>query len=334
MSRTINIAVTNWSGVSLSAGDAKSQEGPAATFSPSSTPNGGSITATAYNNSLFNGGNKGTFVLSNSSTGASYTIFYTHPQTTGASYISLQSASTGGVAGIGQPTYSGDPINATMNVYAGVPVQTGGTTLGYVTPLFENAYTVSNNCQDLANSVFNSATRSGALIEAAFNQSTTPYMPADFTGGQLATTLVDVLYNCFTSGSGADWPILKFLADYIAPIGTAAPMTMWVPLISYQGGNPSIYQISGYQSFELVQYNGGTPVWNPAEVRTFLTLLAGGAHFVAVSAYDDLTSQGIATSASRALYTALRIPDCRSARTSPIRITVTRSSTTTPATTI
>src|ERR1043166_1628586 len=132
MSRTINIKVTSWIQPVLTFSNPQSQEGPAAKVSGNSSIGyGQTLTATATNDHTFNGGNKGTFVLSTGSS-PSYTVFYTHPQLSGSSYIKLQSgAPASSIAGIGEPTYSGDPIPATMNLYHGVAEDSATSTPCY-----------------------------------------------------------------------------------------------------------------------------------------------------------------------------------------------------------
>ncbi len=177
MSRTINIQITNYSGVTLTFQNAQSQEGPPAKANMPSVANKQTMTVTAYNNSTFNGGNKGTFVLSNNA-GISYTIFYTHPQLSGATYVQLQSASESYIAGIGEPTYTGDPVTATMNLYSGVPVQSDTPAYGYAVPLSYTPYSQPNNCQDFANSMYGPNMRASGLVTSAYSQSTTPFYPA------------------------------------------------------------------------------------------------------------------------------------------------------------
>src|ERR1043166_353958 len=302
MSRTINIKVTSWIQPVLTFSNPQSQEGPAAKVSGNSSIGyGQTLTATATNDHTFNGGNKGTFVLSTGSS-PSYTVFYTHPQLSGSSYIKLQSgAPASSIAGIGEPTYSGDPITATMNLYQGVAVNSDTSTPGYAVPLAVNPYAQANNCQDYANSMFGPNMRASSLVSNAFNQTTTPFTPADFSG-QLSE-LVDTLYLSWIKGTGTDWPILQCLANYIAPGNSQPIMQMWVPVISYQGGDPSVYELTGYQAFSLASYSGSSVQWNETNLKQFLMLLAGGAHFVAISADADFTNQGITGYDSRPLYT-------------------------------
>jgi hypothetical protein len=304
MSRTIHIQVTNWCGVPLNFENPQTQEGPPATASAPSVSNGGTITVTATNNSTFRAGNKGTFQLNGN--GVTYTIFYTHPQLNAPTYIKLQSATQGYVAGIGEQSYTGDPVTATMNLYWGVSVQSATSTPGFATPLFDDAYQRSNNCQDIANSVFGPNMRASSLITNKFSQLTVPFLPADFTGGQLTKTLTDVLYNCIISNSGADQPIMQFLANYIAPGQGQAPMTMWVPNILYEDGNPAVFLIGGYSEFVLASNSGNGVQWSPGNLQAFLKLLLAGAHFVAISAAEDFANQGSPNYNGRALYTAFQ----------------------------
>ncbi len=313
MSRTITVHVANLSGLTLYFGNAKSAEGPAATADKASVAPGQTIAVKAYNNSTFNGGNKGTFDLNdaaNQNGRTNFTIFYTHPQLKGATYVQLQTPRTsnkgpytsGNCLGSEQVTYTGDPVNAAVNVYVGVPV---GATGGYAVPLQPRPYDVGNNVQDFANSMFGPKMRAESLIPAAFDQGTIPYKPADFSGGQIGK-IVEALEKSWNDGSGPDSPILNFLKNYIAPAGTAPLMQMWVPTLGYiQKTSPSAYRLGGYRPFALASRAGNAVAWNRDAVHDFLQLLVGGAHFVAVSATADFTNQGLPY-ATRDLYSLFR----------------------------
>ena len=316
MSRTINIVVTNRSGSTLYFRADKSQQGPACTANKSSVTSGQTITVTAVNKGKVNGGNKGTFTLSNNPNfigDLTYVVFYTHPQLKGTTYIQLQRSGTNpkgppntnvNAVGTYYQVYTGDPIDATANVYKGVSVPGSG---GFAVPLQPKPYDVQNNCQDFANSMFGPYMRAGSLIVEKYKQTVTPYLPADFSGGQM-NAIVSTLLDCWNTRRGPDAPILDFLKDYIAPpAGQNQPlMQLWVPTLVYQNNtSPAQYQISGYQNFALASYSANKTAWTQDGVRTFLQLMAGGAHMVAVSAVRDFESQGIAYN-SRDLYSAFR----------------------------
>lgn len=312
MSRTTNLAITNHTSITLTFGSATTNEGPAAKANASTVAPGGTLTVTAYNNSTFNGGNKGNFTLSGTkgTQQVNYTFFYTHPQTTGTSYVNMASQTPGWVSGFNADSYGGDPINATCNLYEGVAVPAPGATTGYAVPLNADPYGSSNNAQDFLNQLFDdnrtpSTMRSGALLPPMFDQTTVPYAPADFSGGQIASTVVPTLLNVW-NGKLANTPdsaLLNFLASYIQGSSGQSPMTLWVPILSYVAGTePAVYTLKGYRNLPL--YSGGA--WNQDNLTSFLTLLVGGAHMVAISAYNDLTLQGLSTSLSRSLYEAFR----------------------------
>jgi hypothetical protein len=314
MSRTTNITITNRTSITLSFGNATTAEGPAATANASTVAPGGTLVVTAHNTSAFNGGNKGNFTLSGTKGNqqVDYTFFYTHPQTTGTSYVNMASQTPGWVSGFDADSYGGDPINATCNLYEGVAVYAPGAATGYSVPLSADPYGSSNNAQDFLNQLFDdnrnpSTMRSGALLPPMFDQTTIPYAPADFSGGQIASTLVpillDVWNNTDTPPPTPDSALLNFLASYIQGGEGQSPMTLWIPILSYVNNTePAVYTLNGYHEFQL--YSQGA--WNTTNLRAFLTLLVGGAHMVAISAYNDLNLQGISTSASRSLYEAFR----------------------------
>lgn len=319
MSRTINITVTNRTSHTLNFQPGPSDEGPAcyAQNGQASVAAGGTITVTAENSSHINGGNKGTFQLYNFFVGLNFIVFYTHPQLSGTTYVQVQNAKTDPAGppnsdpnsvGTYYQVYTGNPAETQINVYEGQQVI--GTS-GYAIPLADAPYAQSNNCCDFANSMFGPNMRDGSAITAAYNQTATPYVPADFTAGQMGR-IVDTLYRCWTSGDGTDWPIVQFLMNYIAPPSTNNQpiLTMWVPQIAYQANtSPSSYNLTSYVPFSFGSYAAdGSVSWNATNVRTFLQTLAGGAHFVAISASDDFINQSIPNT-GRDLYSAFTASD-------------------------
>lgn len=240
-----------------------------------------------------------------------------------------------------QGSYSGHDVTALVNLYEGVSVrdQDGGGAWAWSVPLAENPYTDANarNCADLANSVFQPKVRSAAMIKTWFNQDPTtgskiPYDCADFTGGQVngrfddqgtGNRLIDVLSGLWSgantdtgAGAAADRAIIQFLAAQLLP-SKGTRYVLHVPGFTYAGltddtpGLPA-YTLQGYAAHAFAATAGQTPLTapggagaNPDTVALFLRLLLGGAHFVHVSANDDLTSQSL-TKASQSLLQAFQ----------------------------
>jgi hypothetical protein len=315
MSRTITVVVTNHTGEQLEfvKDSATSDEGPigAPVNGQKTVAPGGTFSFTARNTSLFNGGNKGTFQLANANKSLLYVIFFTHPQLSGTTYVQVQSFNTnpggppnslGPSVGTYYQVYTGDPVTSAVNVYKGIRANAFNEN-AYVVPLAADPYAAANNCTDMTNAMFYNGVRLTQVVEAAYDQGTTvPYAPADFSGGQMAA-IVDALYRSWTDRSGADWPILQFLQNYIYAGKDKPVMQMWVPKIKYHdknGDGASVFNISGYQSFSLCGSDG---VWNQSGVRTFLQLLAGGGHFAAISANKDFANQD-KTNDGRDLYSS------------------------------
>lgn len=308
MSRTINIQITNRTGLTLSFGNANSSEGPAATANMPTVANGGVMMVTAYNNSTFNGGNKGTFTLTSGN--VQFLIFYTHPQLSGSTYVQVQQQTTGYVSGVSQQTYTGDPVTAYVNLYQGVAVTAPGAATGYAVPLAANPYNQTNNCQDFANAMFGPNMRSSALVEAKYNQVVTPYAPADFTGGQMASPLAQTLLNVWMGvpniGTSTDVAIINFFKGQFGPYNGNPPLNLVVPRIAYvANSNPSAYVIEGYDTWPFMGTQGSNYVWTSSVVQTFLTLLLSGAHFVQIGADEDYQNMGMANP-GRDLYSAFR----------------------------
>lgn len=308
MSRTITVQIANHTGETLTFGNAVSSEGPAATANVSSVPDGGVMRVTATNDSVLYGGNEGTFVLTG--TDCAFTIFYTHPQGSGTTYVQVQQQTTGYLSGVSATSYSGDPVLADVNLYRGVPVTAPGASTGYAVPLSTDPYVLANNnnCQDFVNSMFGPNMRSPALVQERYNQNEWPFRPADFTGGQLPR-VVEVLTKVWMGeiGSGStDQQILDFLKNFIAGPQLQDSLLMWVPIISYQQNtDPSVYLLEEYSGAPFTMTVGGTPAWDRQRVSSFLTLLVSGAHFVSISADLDFTNEN-QTNPGRDLYQAFR----------------------------
>lgn len=310
MSRTINIHITNYTGLTLGFGNAQSGEGPAATANMTSVASGGTMIVSAYNNSTFNGGNKGTFTLTSGS--VQFLIFYTHPQTTGSSYVQVQQQTTGYVSGVSAQTYSGDPIDAYVNLYRGDAVVAPNAATGYAVPLAANPYNQSNNIQDFVNSMYGPNMRAPSLVSASYNQSANVFTPADFTGGQMASPLVQTLTNLWmgtATASNTDNDIINFLKGFIGGTSTQTPLSLAVPHITYQPNvdpsAPSAYVLGGYNIYPMMGTSGSGYFWDQQAVMNFLTLLVGGAHFVSISADQDYQNVG-QTNPGRDLYAAFR----------------------------
>jgi hypothetical protein len=139
--------------------------------------------------------------------------------------------------------------------------------------------------------MFGPNVRSANVVQGSFDNPSTDgfIVPADFTGGQLeglAGLWVSQWMGLGASVPQQDCALLSLLADYIDQASSAGPLTMWVPQIAYQSGTtPPTYSLNGYQSFS---FKGSDGSWDQSTVSIFLTLLASGGHFVAISASSDL----------------------------------------------
>lgn len=301
--RTTKIRLLNETTETLYFLNPTSTEGPVATASVTSFVPGQEMWVTATNTATFYAGNEGTFTIANASGSLSYTFAYTHPQGSGTSNITQQSGTPGALAGFNKDEFTGDPIFAEVRLYQGVAVP--GVDGAYAVPL---SYNSAGNNQNFLNSLFGPNMRSPTLVTAAASQTTTPYTPADYTAGQL-DAVVDALYAVWMgsiSGNAADAAIITFLKGFLGPTD-APPMNIWIPAITYKGGSPVIYELTGYDGGPMMSTNsqGNGVDWNPDKVRTFLKLLVGGAHFVCISADDDFTNQSL-TNPGRDLYAAFK----------------------------
>ncbi|HEY7770716.1 hypothetical protein [Longimicrobium sp.] len=240
------------------------------------------------------GGVAGSFTLTGG--GGVFVVSYDHPLSAGATTVGAN-ASAGFVWGTDQSTYSGHDVVATLNLYQGVRANDDG---GYAAPLLLlDQEQPEDNCQDFVNSLFGPGMRSAAVVEEAFNTVPTGgYVPpADFSGGQVPG-FVEVWARHWLGGDSSQCPaqdaaLLDLLATHVSAGSGAGPLTLWVPQIARQGSaTPPTYLLSGYRGFS---FRGAGGSWDSGTVQAFLSLLAGGAHFVSVCATADLPAGVSAT---------------------------------------
>lgn len=292
MSKSITFNVTNWT--------------PSALSFKSNTPN-----SSAFKANLQTVAPGGTIVVKSNSSATQATFSLTGMGGAFTWGYSVQrgdvaitkSCGGGSVAFSEKEIYSGSSsVTVNANVYKGVAVQSdSASNPGYAVPLAANPYAQRNNIQDFVNSMFGDNMRSRVLISNVQGETgQTVAQPADYTGGQL-NAIIKLLTNGWMNNAniGPDGPIIQFLANYLIP-KSGTPLTMWVPQIQMQPGSGApIYYLSGYKG--LVFWNNG---WNQEGIWAFLQLFLCGAHFVSISASEDLTSQGLSAGAGRSLYGA------------------------------
>lgn len=278
----------------------RATEGPEPTANAASVGPGGSITVSA---SSKKGGCAGGFVLKGSD--VQFAVSYTHVK--GASATVTAKASAGYVWGTDAATYSGRHVTTRLDLYKGVPTGNGS----YAIPLILDNES-SDNCQDFVNSLFGPNRRTVRQIEAADgNKKRTGYLePVDFTGGQLPR-IVDVWTRRWLDREGGRCPrtdaeLLEVIARYITSASAdGKPLSLWLPQIEQRArARRSVFRLAGYRKLSFLSNDGR---WNARTVTGFLTLLAAGAHFVAISATDDLPSGASAQSFDDAV-TAARLP--------------------------
>lgn len=240
------------------------------------------------------GGCCGGFSLSDAA--VYFGVTYNHPYGAGTTTIGVNAA-PGYLAGANATTFPGHDSLAQLNLYRGVPTQSG-----WVVPLGLLADPPRNNCQDFVNSLFTPALRNSAAVTGAYaNPAPNGYvLPADFTGSQM-TAFTSQWAEQWTTGSCPACPrqdaaLIDLLASYMKSAANTGPLSLWIPQISYvPDSSPAIFNLSGYREYPFMAEGG----WNSATVEAFLNLLAAGAHFVAVSAAPDLppgvTMQGFDT---------------------------------------
>lgn len=262
--------------------------GPRPTADQAKVSTGQTMTVSAVNRS---GGCDGSFSLNDGP--AYFGISYHHPSGPGSTTVDVTTAS-GYLAGANATTFPGHDSLARLNLYKGVAANAGWTV-----PLGLLADPVVNNCQDFVNSLFAPGLRGASTIAAAYGDpGPDGYVaPADFTGGQMAG-FVGLWQQHWLGGQSPACPatdaaLLDMLSGYVEKASNVGPLVLWVPQIGYvPDSSPSVYRLTGYRRYDFKVAGA----WNADTVGTFLGLLAGGAHFVAVSADadrpDGVTMQG------------------------------------------
>lgn len=284
MSRSMTIDLTSWiPNLKLSFGDAASQDGAPPHAAHAQLAAGQRVAVRAANR---HGGCAGSFSLKGGD--AAFAVSYAQPSGTAPATLSVMAA-PGYVTGADAATFPGRDAKANVNLYRGVPTRDGA----WVVPLGLLHTPPHNNCQDFANSMFGSHIRDASVIQSGYRHAGTDgYVPpADFSGGQLAGFVAQWVRrwldgSAYTMLPASDAKLIDLLKHYVKSASSNGPLTMWVPQIAYQAGtSPAGFNLSGYRSFSFVDTAGR---WNAAQVSAFLTLLAAGSHFVAISATSDL----------------------------------------------
>lgn len=290
---------------------------------------GGSLTILAANN---NGGCAGIFTVSDAGNHVVFPVHYDHPGCNDPTELRVVPSSAQpacmGVNDIGD--LSGHDITVNMGLYVGLAVQEWSSSgsayiAGYVAPLTPYTSTSSpyrnNNARDVVNSLFQPDVRKADGVRHWFDQaSAVPYLPADYTGGQLVVNgsatplgaLVQLMLNQWPTATATqltgtpDSALIQFLANFLVP-ESGTPLVMYVPRFTYlstvnsSSVNGPKYQLTGYQAYPLA---GGSR-FDLANVQVFLRLLLGGAHFVNIQADRDFVNQNPAhppANTSRNLY--------------------------------
>ncbi|WP_111934294.1 hypothetical protein [Paraburkholderia bryophila] len=282
--RSMTINLTNWiPDLALGYGSAASQSGSVPQASTAQIAVGQATTVSA-SNSL--GDCTGSFSLTGSD--ASFAVSYVHPFGSSPTTVAV-APSAGYVSGANAATFPGHDSVANVNLYRGVATSNGA----WVAPLALLGTPPRNNAQDFANSMFGNGIRGAAAIQSAYQDTgASGYVPpADFTGGQLAGFVAQWVQRwlngaSYTTLPSTDAQLIDCLSRYVNSAASNGPLTMWVPQIAYQSGsNPAVFNLTGYQPFAFTDVSGN---WNAASLSAFLTLLAAGSHFVAISATNDL----------------------------------------------
>jgi hypothetical protein len=309
-----NYTLTNFT-CSASAGDLPTPQNHGA---PISIAPGASLSILVANK---NGGCAGVFTLSDSGNHVVFPVHYNHPSGSDPTILRVEPNSAQpaclGVNDIGN--LSGHDITVNMGLYVGLPVQEWNNNgqayiAGYVAPLTALTATSSpyhnNNARDVVNSLFQPNVRKADGVQHWYSQaSAVPYLPADYSGGQLIVNgsseppgaLVQLMLNQWPTATDTqltgtpDSALIQFLADFLVPESaqSGVPLVMYVPRFSYQTmvNTSSVhgpqYQLTGYQAYPLA---GGSR-FNLSNVEIFLRLLLGGAHFVNIQADRDFSNQ-------------------------------------------
>ncbi len=228
----------------------------------------------------------GTFRMASPST--RFDFRYIHPHGPGETNVFV-TASNGYLACANAQKYAGHHAIAHLNLYRGVPTLSGQS----VVPLGLLEAPAFNNAQDFVNSLYTAGVREESVIKAAHGDSdpVSGLAPiADFTGGQLPH--IASLWTKHWLGQetnslpSADGTLIGLLRQYIDTASGTGPLRMWVPQIRQMGdASPPVYALDGYRPYA---FRTATGSWDGSAVGTFLKLLAGGAHFVAICANADL----------------------------------------------
>lgn len=289
--RSITIELTNVvAGVSLGLSDSHAESGSP----PQIEPAGNAASLAPYAEaSVVSRNNNGSCTGSFNLKDGEQTLFavkYSHPYGPGSTTVTVHPAA-GYLAGANAQTFPGHYSRAKINLYRGV--QTSSST--WVVPLGLLESPRRNNSQDFVNSLYEDGVRDVAVIRSAYGDTdaVTGLAPiADFTGGQLPRT-ADLWLSDWMSGAPVedsplpadDARILRLLKKYTATAANNGPLVMWVPQLRYRPGTePAAYELLDYRAFPLMR-NGD---WVPESVSAFLSLLASGAHLVAICAQRDL----------------------------------------------
>ncbi|HEY0201020.1 MAG TPA: hypothetical protein VGC24_04950 [Burkholderiaceae bacterium] len=247
-------------------------------------PSAGQAAVIATNN---NGDCTGSFRLANGE--AWFDASYTHPYGPGDTTVSMKAA-PGYLTGANATTFPGHHSMAHINLYQGV--RNAGD--AWVVPLGLLDSAPWNNSQDFVNSLFAPNVRNTAPIHAAYGNTdaATGLAPlADFTGGQLSGFTARWQAHWLEAVSDyalplADAKLLDLLKSYVDSAASSGPLTMWVPQLRYlPDTTPAAYELQGYRRFP---FRSDTNAWATESVGAFLTLLAAGAHFVAICANHDM----------------------------------------------
>ncbi len=288
-----------------------------------------------------NGACNGTFTLSDEKSNVMFPVTYVHPNGNDPTTVNVV-ANSGYPACMGVndqplPLAGHDPV-VNIGLYVGDAVYqyaNGPTkpalTVGYTAPLSATPYS-DNNARDVVNSMFQSNIRTPGVVNVMLDQAgAVPYQPADYSGAQLSLIapnvalgsanpkgkLTQAVLNLWPGvvtspvTTSPDYDFIKFLADFVVPSpasNSTPPLVMWIPEFKFvesvtsDGTTGPKYQLLGYKSYPL---SGGTVTrFNMDNVKQFLQLLMGGAHFVNIQADRDFAKCSPSTNVGRNLYNA------------------------------
>ncbi len=286
-----------------------------------------------------NGACNGTFTVSDSGNNVMFPVTYVHPSSNDPTTVHVVPNSgfpaCMSVNDQAMPLKGHDPV-VNIGLYVGDAVYewpNGGAqqTAGYAAPLSSAPYT-DNNARDVVNSMFQTDIRTATVVSLMLDQyNAVPYQPADYSGaqlsliapnralgsanpkGQLTQTILNLWPGVVASPttSSPDYAFVQFLANFVVPSPAASgtpPLVMWIPKFIYNGNATSgdtsgpAYELLGYQSYPLAGTGGSR--FNLDNVKLFLQLLMGGAHFVNIQADRDFANFTPSTNVGRNLYTA------------------------------